>query len=137
MKRTTFILSLCLAYGLVLATCVDYQSVLERSDGGSGDDGGTVDGGDGPMNECEEFIFKVLGWFDDFCQGRDDCCLCRCWNDGRREMDYDTNRCRCGEPVEHPKRDEEMFELARECLNDETACRKDFVDEIAFICEEF
>ena len=99
MKKAMFIMVVLAAFGLVL---------------GCGSSG----------NKCDDAGKVMESGMDEGCSGKDDCCFCKCWNDGHKTID-DPVECTCktpegGDPVAC---EGDVLAAAEDCLADETACK--------------
>lgn len=62
----------------------------------------------------------------------DDCCICKCWNEGNQEMDTE-NPCTCKQPESFDCTGD-VKAAAKACLADEEACRQSVKDQIELAC---
>ena len=83
-------------------------------------------------NDCDKADNIRSTSFNEVCAIKgDDCCICKCWNDGNREMETETP-CECKEQPEGCAGD--LKNSAKTCLADPEKCRQDVKDWIELVC---
>jgi hypothetical protein len=109
MKKLFFTLIGLAVFGLFGASCGEDESDCDKADDIRG----------AALNE----ICATKG---------DDCCICKCWNDGNLEMDTE-NPCTCKQPASFDCTGD-VKAAAKVCLADEEACRQGVKDQIELAC---
>ncbi len=84
-----------------------------------GDGGGP---GGGPCDELED---KMISCLDDYCSAKT-CGPCRCWKDGHKAYDADTDQCYTPTDDEQPS-DEECKQMLDQFNCDELKSAFDFI----------
>ncbi len=87
----------------------------------------------GDESVCEKADAVRATAFNEVCAVKgNDCCICKCWNDGQQEINT-KDPCTCkAQPGGDCSGD--LKEMAEDCLNDPEACRQGIKNQIETAC---
>ena len=84
-------------------------------------------------SDCDKADDVRATAFNEVCAIRgDECCICKCWNDGNQEMDTE-NPCTCKQPASFDCTGD-VKNAAKTCLADQELCRQGVKDQIELAC---
>jgi hypothetical protein len=87
----------------------------------------------GEESDCEKADDIRATAFNEVCAAKgDDCCICKCWNDGNQEMDTEIP-CTC-KPQPGGDCTGDLKTAAKTCLAAPEPCRQGVKDQIEMAC---